>query len=162
MENEGSQELDTVMADRYVRGRTRALVRDLVNDDWSMALHDLERLYRALKTGPTTGDDPIERTPPDVVGASIYYDDDGATVEEFCQGPDEQGECPRAETGRPIACAGKRLATRGWDVGVATDAELCPLLTLGLVKQYLPAVATAPEPPSTSYRVQRHRIGDPQ
>jgi hypothetical protein len=130
------------MADRYVRGRIRALVFDLVNDDWSMALHDLERLYRAIKTGPTTGaDEPTGRTPPDVVGASIYYDDDGTTVEEFCQGPDEQGDCPRAEAGRPIACAGRRLATRGWDFGVASDAELCPLLTLGLVKRYLDGVS---------------------
>lgn len=148
--------LEPVMADRYVEARIRALVLDLLHDDWSKALHDLERLYRALKTGPTTGDDPIERTPPDVVGASIYYDDDGTTVEEFCQGPDEQGACPRAEDGRPVACAGKRLATRGWDVGIASDAEICPLLTLGLVRRYLPDVATAPEPPLTRYRVEHH------
>jgi hypothetical protein len=137
MENRGRQELDTVMADRYVRGRTRALVRDLVNDDWSMALQDLERLYRALKTGATTEIDEPVRSIPEVVGASIYYDDDGTTVEEFCQGPDDLGDCPRAEEGRPVACAGRRLATRGWDFGVATDAEICPLLTLGLVKRYL-------------------------
>ena len=131
------------MADRYVRSRIRALVLDLSNDDWSMALHDLERLYRAIKTGPTTGtDQPTDRIPPDVVGASIYYDDDGTTVEEFCQGPDQQGDCPRAEAGRPIACAGRRLATRGWDFGVAPDAELCPLLTLGLVRRYLDGFST--------------------
>ena len=127
------------LADRYVSGRIKALVLDLVNDDWSMALHDLERLYRALKTGPSTDIDVPTRPIPEVVGASIYYEDDGTTVEEFCQGPDEQGACQRAEAGRPIACAGKRLATRGWDVGVATDAELCPLLTLGLVDRYLDA-----------------------
>jgi len=134
------QEAEPLMADRYVSGRIRALVLDLVNDDWSMALQDLERLYRAIKTGPSTGaDEPPGRIPPEVVGATIYYDDAGTTVEEFCQGPDEQGACQRAEAGRPIACAGKRLATRGWDVGVATDAELCPLLTLGLVDRYLDA-----------------------
>jgi len=33
------------------------------------------------------------------------------------------------------------LRRRGWDVGVAADAELCPLLTLGLVKRYLDGVA---------------------
>ena len=140
MAKRDGKELEPVMADRYVEARIRALVLDLVNDDWSMALHDLERLYRAIKTGPTTGpDEPTGRIPPKVVGATIYYDDDGTTVEEFCQGPDEQGACPRAEAGRPIACAGKRLATRGWDVGIATDAELCPLLTLGLVNRHLDA-----------------------
>jgi hypothetical protein len=137
MANRDSQELDAMMmADRYVRGRIRALVFDLVNDDWSMALQDLERLYRALKTGPSTGvDGSTGRSPPEIVGASIYYDNDGTTVEEFCQGPDEQGNCPRAEAGRPVACAGKRLATRGWDVGVASGAEHCPLVALGLVKR---------------------------
>jgi len=137
MANRGNQELDTVMADRYVRGRVRALVRDFVNDDWELALHDLERLYRALKTGATTEVEEPTRSIPEVVGASIYYDDAGTSVEEFCQGPDELGRCPRAEEGRPVSCAGKRLATRGWDVGIATDAELCPLLTLGLVKRTL-------------------------
>lgn len=148
MAKRDNQELDMgFMADRYVRGRIRALVLDLVNDDWSMALQDLERLYRALKTGPSTvGDEPTGRTPPEVVGASIYYDDEGTTVEEFCQGPDEQGNCPRAEAGRPIACAGKRLATRGWDFGVAPDAELCPLIALGLVKRPPDAFSGSKEP----------------
>jgi hypothetical protein len=139
MANRDSEELDMpVMTDRYVRGRIRALVLDLVNDDWSMALQDLERLYRALKTGPKTGvDDPTGSVPPEIVGASIYYDDGGTTVEEFCQGPDEQGRCPRAEQGQPVACAGKRLATRGWDFGVASGAEHCPLVALGIVKRPL-------------------------
>jgi hypothetical protein len=132
-------ELDPLMADEYVRGRMRALVFDLVNDDWSMALQDLARLYRALKTGPKTDADRHARAVPEVVGASIYYDDNGTTVEEFCDGPDEQGHCRLATKGRPVACAGKRLATRGWDFGVAADAELCPLLTLGLVKRHLDA-----------------------
>ncbi len=129
-----SQELGMeLMTDRYVEGRIRALVLDLVNDDWSMALQDLERLYRALKTGPKADMDEPTRQVPDIVGASIYYDDDGTKVEEFCQGPDEQGNCPRAGAGRPVACAGKRLATRGWDLGVALDAKRCPLISLGLV-----------------------------
>lgn len=141
MTNRGSQELETVMTDRYVGGRVRALVRDLVNDDWEMALHDLERLYRALKTGsPSEIDEPVHHIP-EIVGAAIYYDDNGTAVEEFCEGPDELGRCPRAEEGRPVACASKRLATRGWDVGVAADAEICPLLTLGLVRRHLQAAA---------------------
>jgi hypothetical protein len=113
-----------------------------MNDDWSIALQDLERL-RALKTGATTEVDKPTRSIPEVVGASIYHSDEGTTVQEFCQGPDELGDCPRAEEGRPVACAGKRLATRGWDFGVATDAELCPLLTLGLVKRYLDGFSKA-------------------
>jgi hypothetical protein len=140
MTKRNGRDLDPLMVDQYVSGRIRALVFDLVNDDWSMALQDLARLYRALKTGPSTGvDEPTGRTPPEVVGASIYYDDNGTTVEEFCDGPDEQGNCRLAEKGRPVACAGKRLATRGWDFAVAADADLCPLLALGLVKRHLDA-----------------------
>ncbi len=102
-----------IMTDRYVEGRISALVLDLVNDDWSKAIKDLQHLYRALKTGPTTDLDEPKRPIPEVAGASIYYEDDGTTVEEFCQGPDGLGRCPRAEEGRPVACAGKRLATEG-------------------------------------------------
>jgi len=139
-----------VMRDPYIEGRIRALVVDLVNDDWSMALQDLERLYRALKTGPKDDLDERAHEVPDIVGASIYYEDDGTMVEEFCQGPDEQGKCPRAEEGRPVACAGRRLATRGWDFGVAADAELCPLLTLGLVKRYLDGLPKEVQPNEVS------------
>jgi hypothetical protein len=135
------QELDPLMADQYVKSRIRALAFDLVNDDWSMALEDLARLYRALKTGPKSDAYEPNRAIPDVVGATIYYDDNGTMVEEFCDGPDREGNCPFAEKGRPVACAGKRLATRGWDLGVAEDAELCPLLTLGLVKRHFEAGA---------------------
>ena len=142
-----AKELDLgLTADPYVEARIRALVFDLVNEDWSMALHDLERLYRALKTGSPADVDQSGREIPELVGASISYEDDGTMVEEFCQGPDELGRCPRAEEGRPVACAGKRLATRGWDVGIAPDADICPLLTLGLVKRYLdgfPKIGTA-------------------
>lgn len=141
MAKRDGQEVDPLMADQYVKGRIRALVFDLVNDDWSMALQDLARLYRALKTGPKTDAYESNRAVPEVVGASIYYDDNGTTVEEFCDGPDEQGNCPLAEKGRPVDCAGKRLATRGWDFGVAADAEICPLLTLGLVRRHLQAAA---------------------
>jgi hypothetical protein len=142
MANRESQELDlAIISDRYVRGRIRALVFDLVNDDWPMALHDLERLNRALKSGPKDEISQPAREVPDIVGASIYYEDEGTMVEEFCQGPDELGECPRADEGHPVACAGKRLATKGWDVGIAGDADICPLLTLGQVKQYLDGVA---------------------
>jgi hypothetical protein len=137
MPRRDTKALDSVMEDRYVEGRIRALVRDLVNDDWSTALQDLERLYRALKTGASSQINDPAREIPGIVGASIYYDDDGVAAAEFCQGPDELGRCPRAEEGQPVACAGKRLATRGWDFGVAADAEMCPLLTLGLVKRYL-------------------------
>lgn len=132
-----NREVDAVLTDRHVRGRTKALMLDLSNDDWTMALRDLERLYRALQTGPKTDVDEPTHEIPDIVGASIYHDDDGTIVEEFCQGPDELGKCPRAKEGQHVACAGKRLATRGWDFGVATDAELCPLLTLGLVRRNL-------------------------
>ena len=122
--------------DEYVRGRVRALVVDLVNDDWSMALQDLERLYRALKTGaPAPVHQGTGRIVPDVAGAAIYWDDDGTLVEEFCQGPDERGGCPRAQPGKPVACAGNRLATRGWDFAVDPDAVQCPLVALGLVRR---------------------------
>ena len=160
MANQDSQELDTsVMTDRYVRGRITALVLDLVNDDWSMALQDLERLYRALKTGPKfDSDEPTGSIPPEVVCTSICWDDDGTTVEEFCQGPDERGNCPRAEQGRPLACAGKRLATRGWDIGVASDAERCPLVALGLVKQPSDAFSNeAQQPDSENSMLRRQR-----
>jgi hypothetical protein len=154
---QNGNELDAILADRYVRGRVKALVFDLVNEDWQMALHDLERLYRALKTGPSEDFEQSTREVPGIVGASVYYEEDGTTVEEFCQGPDELGRCPRAEEGRPVACAGKRLATRGWDVGIAADADICPLLTLGLVERNLAAELPAPPSLSSNYRVERHR-----
>jgi hypothetical protein len=157
MKEQDRNELDGLIADRYVSGRIRALVFDLVNDDWEMALHDLERLYRALKTPPAEDSGQWTREVPEIAGASISYEDDGTTVEEFCQGPDELGRCPRAEEGRPVACAGKHLATRGWDVPIADDAVICPLLTLGLVKRNLGAELQAPGYPTSGYRVERHR-----
>jgi hypothetical protein len=136
--------MDTVTKDPYVRGRIRALVSDLENDDWSLALQDLERLYRALKTNPCGDSEGSGRQIPEIVGAAIYCDNNGPAEEEFCQGPDDLGRCPRAEEGRPVACAGKRLATRGWDIGIAPDADICPLLTLGLVQRHLDGLAEAP------------------
>jgi hypothetical protein len=157
MKQQDRDELAGLIADRYVSGRIRALVFDLVNDDWEMVLHDLERLYRALKTPPAEDSGQWTREVPEVAGASIYHEDDGTKVEEFCQGPDEVGRCPRAAAGRPVACAGKHLATRGWDVGIAEDAVICPLLTLGLVRRDLPPELQAPGFLSSGYRVERHR-----
>jgi hypothetical protein len=136
MREQNGNELDAILADPYVTGRIKALVFDLVNDDWELVLHDLERLCRAVKTGPAEDSELSTREVPEVVGASIYYEDEGTTVEEFCQGPDEAGDCPRAEAGSLVACAGKRLATRGWDFGVAEDATVCPMIALGLVRRY--------------------------
>lgn len=141
MTNRNQQDLDLgLTSDRYVAGRIRALVLDLVNDDWPKALQDLGSLYLALKTELASENHEQAREVPEIAGASIYYEDDGTTVEEFCEGPNELGQCPRAEEGHPVACAGKRLATRGWDFAVATDAERCPLVALGLVKRNVEAV----------------------
>ncbi len=159
MANRDSQDLDAqFMTDPYVRGRIRALTLDLVNDDWWMALQDLEHLYQALKAGPAGLDEPTAHVPPEVAGASIYYEDDGTVVEELCLGPDERGDCPRAEEGRPVACAGKRLTTRGWDFGIAADAERCPLAALGLVKRPQEAVSDkAGQPELDSYTPSRRK-----
>ena len=119
----------------HVRARVKVLLFDLVNDDLPMALLDLERLYRAVRSAPEVADSVGALASPETVEALIYYNDGETKVQEVCAGPDEQGRCPRAEQRRPVTCAGKRLTAKGWDIGVAADAEACPLVALGIVKR---------------------------
>jgi hypothetical protein len=124
----------------HLKGRIKGLIHDLSNDDLPMALLDLAHLYRALrKQSPQevdVDDEPIDLT--EDLRTLIFSDDRGA-IEEICMGPDREGRCPRAEEGHPIACANRWVMNKGWNFKVAPDAEVCPLVSLGLAHRYLRA-----------------------
>lgn len=67
---------------------------------------------------------------------TLIYDERRMGVEE-CYGPLLDGTCPRAESGKPVACAGKWLRARGWNFRVAAGARYCPLNTLGIRRSQL-------------------------
>jgi len=122
-----------------IKGRVKGLIYDLSNDDLPMALLDLAHLYRALRRqGPREieDDEPIELTE-DL--RTLIFSDDRAAIEEICIGPDQHGKCPRAEEGHPIDCADKWIMNKGWNFKVAPDADVCPLVSLGLAHRYLRA-----------------------
>jgi hypothetical protein len=129
----------------HLKGRIKGLVYDLSNDDLPMALLDLAHLYHALhKNGirHSEPDEPIELT--EDLRTLIFSDDRGA-IEEICMGPDQQGRCPRAAEGHPIDCADKWIMNKGWNFKVAPDAEMCPLVSLGLAHRYLRAAIASKE-----------------
>ena len=120
-----------------LKGRVKALVYDLSNDDLPMALLDMAHLYRALRSGSarlSRVDEPVELTE-DL--RTLIFNDDRAAIEEICMGPDERGRCPRATEGHPVACADQWIMNKGWNFKVAPDAEACPLVSLGLAHRYL-------------------------
>ena len=122
-----------------LKGRVKALIYDLSNDDLPMALLDLAHLYRALRAGSPLSsklDEPARLTE-DL--RTLIFNDDRAAIEEICMGPDEQGRCPRAAEGHPVDCADKWIMNKGWNFKVAPDAEACPLVSLGLAHRYLRA-----------------------
>lgn len=124
----------------HLRGRVKALIFDLTNDDLPMALLDLAHLYRALRTGSTrrAGNrthDPDEQD--DL--KTLIFNDLRTAIDDICMGPDHEGKCPRAQEGRPAACAGRWIMARGWNFKVADDAEACPLVSLGIAHRYLRA-----------------------
>lgn len=124
----------------HLKGRIKGLIYDLSNDDLPMALLDLAHLYRALRRQSPReveiDDEPIELTE-DL--RTLVFSDDRAAIEEICMGPDQHGECPRAKEGHPIDCADKWIMNKGWNFKVAPDAEVCPLVSLGLAHRYLRA-----------------------
>jgi hypothetical protein len=124
----------------HLKGRIKGLIFDLSNDDLPMALLDLAHLYRALRRQSPRevemDDEPIELTE-DL--RTLIFSDDRAAIEEICMGPDRHGECPRAKEGHPIDCADKWIMNKGWNFKVAPDAEVCPLVSLGLAHRYLRA-----------------------
>jgi len=122
-----------------LKGRVKALIYDLSNDDLPMALLDMAHLYRVLRAGSARRskfDESIELTE-DL--RTLIFNDDRAAIEEICMGPDEHGRCPRAAEGHPVACAEKWIMNKGWNFKVAPDAEACPLMSLGLAHRYLRA-----------------------
>jgi hypothetical protein len=127
-----------------LKGRIKGLIYDLSNDDLPMALLDLAHLYRALRRQSARevemDDEPIELTE-DL--RTLIFSDDRAAIEEICMGPDRHGRCPRAEEGHPIACADNWIMNKGWNFKVAPDAEVCPLVSLGLAHRYLRAAIGA-------------------
>ena len=68
---------------------------------------------------------------------ALIYAEDGTTIDtdvsERCFGPDEAGECPRAELGSLVPCAGRKLVPFspegkiGSEMAVAPDEVHCPL-----------------------------------
>jgi hypothetical protein len=122
-----------------LKGRVKALIYDLSNDDLPMALLDMAHLYRALRAGSPRSskfEEPVQLTE-DL--RTLIFNDDRAAIEEICMGPDERGTCPRATEGHPVACAEKWIMNKGWNFKVAPDAEACPLVSLGLAHRYLRA-----------------------
>jgi hypothetical protein len=128
----------------HLKGRIKGLIHDLSNDDLPMALLDLAHLYRALRRqSPSeveTHDEPIELTE-DL--RTLIFSDDRAAIEEICMGPDEHGECPLTNGGHPVGCGGKWIMNKGWNFKVAPDADVCPLVSLGLAHRYLHAAVGA-------------------
>jgi hypothetical protein len=122
-----------------LKGRIKGLIYDLSNDDLPMALLDLAHLYRVLRMGTPRRSkfaEPIELTE-DL--RTLIFSDDRAAIEEICMGPDEEGRCPRATEGHPVACSDQWIMHKGWNFKVAPDAEACPLVSLGLAHRYLRA-----------------------
>ncbi len=133
---------DPVIADDLppeLKGRVNDLIYEKRHDDLPMALLDLAHLYRALRsegTRRTLEDEPLELTED---ARTLIFSNDRAAIEEICMGPDQRGKCPRAEEGRPVACAEKWIMNKGWNFKVAPEAEACPLVSLGLAHRYLRA-----------------------
>jgi len=132
----------TITADELppeLKGRVKALIYDLSNDDLPMALLDLAHLYGAQRVGPprlNKFDEPVELTE-DL--RTLIFSEDRAAIEEICMGPTEHGECPLTNGGHPVGCGGKWIMNKGWNFRVAPDAEACPLVSLGLAHRYLRA-----------------------
>jgi hypothetical protein len=129
----------------HLEGRVRGLIHDLSNDDLPMALLDLAHLYRALSkqnAREVEVDEPIELTED---FRTLIFNNDRDAIEEVCMGPDRQGRCPKAEEGHPIDCADKWIMNKGWNFRVAPDAEMCPLVSLGLAHRYLRAAIASQE-----------------
>ena len=123
----------------HLKGRVRGLIYDLSNDDLPMALLDLAHLYRALnkqKGRDVEVEEPIELTE-DL--RTLIFNEDQSAIEEICMGPDRQGRCPKAAEDHPIDCSDKWIMNKGWNFKVAPDAEVCPLVSLGLAHRYLRA-----------------------
>ena len=120
-----------------LRERVRALLNDLANNDLSMAFLDLAQLHRAVVTvmAEPTRDNPPFASPESSGTIRVFiYGQDEATIADQCAGPDGAGDCPRANLGRPVACAERRIVANGWTFRVATDAKYCPLAGLGVVR----------------------------
>ena len=120
-----------------LRERVRALLNDLANNDLSMAFLDLAQLHRAVITvmAEPTRDQPPFASPESAGTIRVFiYAQDEATIADQCAGPDGAGGCPRANLGRPVACAERRIVANGWTFRVATDAKYCPLAGLGVVR----------------------------
>jgi hypothetical protein len=113
-----------------LKQRVRSLLKHLSADDISMALLDLAQLYRGVagmqaRAAETLGD--TSKDPPPV----LIYNEDATAVASVCTGPDRFGDCPRAQEDS-VACADRWLSASGWMFKVAPEADLCPLVPLGL------------------------------
>ncbi len=126
-----------------LKDRVRSLLRDLSADDVSMALLDLAHLYRAVAgTGNRVAAAP--RDDGNDQRRVLIFGEDETTVADVCAGPDQSGICPRAQ-GESVACADRWLMASGWMFKVAPEADLCPLVPLGLASRSRSAITGRPQ-----------------
>src|SRR5437867_11049952 len=106
----------TITADELppeLKGRVKALIYDLSNDDLPMALLDLAHLYGALRVRPprlNKFDEPVELTEN---LRTIIFSEDRAAIEETCMGSTEHGECPVTNVRHPFGCVGEWIVKTG-------------------------------------------------
>jgi len=111
-----------------VAPRIRSLLRDLAAEDLRMAMLNLVQFSRAL-SGLSGSDLNAE----DGFGAAtLICTEDGTGLVGICDGPDNRGHCPWADTQGRLPCSSEWLMTSGWMFKVADDAAICPLAALGL------------------------------
>ena len=85
-----------------------------------------DRAERNLKAGPA-------------VAKALIYAEDGSHIVDQCLGPSWAGGCPRSLPGRPVACAGRKIALVGRSgmvrlvLTVEPLTACCPLAALNLV-----------------------------
>jgi hypothetical protein len=108
--------------------RVQRLLRDLSEDDLSLALQDLIQLRQALATPQTY--DPAEENGPSRPPV-LQYGEDGERLAGVCYGPKASGACPRVGRNGELPCAQQWLVRWGWMFKVAPDVDVCPLVSLG-------------------------------
>jgi hypothetical protein len=135
-----------------LKQRVRLLLKDLSADDISMALLDLAHLYRGVAGISNRTVKPMDgngKDPPTV----LIYSEDGTAVANVCSGPDGSGNCPRAQEDS-VACADRWLMASAWMFKVAPEANVCPLIPLGLGQPSVAPAARSKMPgPSSSQAV---------
>lgn len=112
-----------------IASRVQRLLRDLSDDDLSLALQDLIQLRQALSAPQSY--DPAEENGPSRPPV-LLYGEDGERLTDVCYGPKASGACPRVGPNGELPCAQQWLTRWGWMFKVAPDVDVCPIVSLGL------------------------------